>query len=192
MCAQVNIRRLERLESSCSFGNSAHPDLNSLDIARFWAKVRLAPNGCLEWTGSCSGGKGRKLYGQFTFNRDGRRAAANAHRIAWVLAHGPIPPGFSVCHRCDNGRCVDVAHLFLGTQTDNMRDASEKGRLSLPRARNRGIKADVIATYLAGGITADALAGAYGVHRLTVLRWIRAATDGADQRVMRHRRTDAA
>jgi hypothetical protein len=56
-----------------------------------------------------------------------------AHRWAWEQAYGPIPPGMMVLHRCDNPPCVRLEHLFLGTHADNMRDASEKGRLAALR-----------------------------------------------------------
>jgi len=50
------------------------------------------------------------------------------HRKAWILANGPIPDGLYVLHKCDNGKCVNVDHLFLGTQLDNVRDCMAKGR----------------------------------------------------------------
>lgn len=58
-----------------------------------------------------------------------------AHRIAWKIEHGPIPDGIEVLHHCDNAACCNPKHLFLGTQEDNLRDMTEKGRRSLKRAR---------------------------------------------------------
>jgi hypothetical protein len=53
---------------------------------------------------------------------------AFAHRTAWQLAKGAIPAGLDVCHTCDNRRCCNPAHMFVGTAKDNMRDMYNKGR----------------------------------------------------------------
>lgn len=50
------------------------------------------------------------------------------HRLMWEITYGPIPPGLGVLHRCDNPKCINPEHLFLGTQEDNVHDAIAKGR----------------------------------------------------------------
>jgi hypothetical protein len=74
------------------------------------------------------------------FNVGGRQL--RAHRVAWELVNGPIPPGMDLCHRCDNPPCCNVDHLFVGTRSDNMRDASSKGRLFQQRHPERMPRGD--------------------------------------------------
>ena len=75
---------------------------------------------CVLWEGSV----GSKGYGRLTVN--GRRV--QAHRHAFELATGISTVGKCVCHRCDVPLCVNPEHLFLGTQSDNLRDMRSKGR----------------------------------------------------------------
>ena len=89
---------------------------------RFWLKVDRSKD-CWNWTASKVG----KGYGGFTDKRH-RRKHIVAHRFAWESCNGPIPDGLFVCHKCDNMLCVNPTHLFLGTQSDNIKDCFRKQR----------------------------------------------------------------
>jgi HNH endonuclease len=99
----------------------------------FWSLVKKLPgDACWEWTGDFSKGYGRIW-------KDGRRTGA--HRVAYEYTNGPIPYGLLACHHCDNRKCVRPDHLFLGTQKDNMRDWTKKGKnilINHPELMKRG------------------------------------------------------
>lgn len=77
-------------------------------------------NGCWIWQRFISPlGYGRTTY---------RGKGAMAHRVSWIAFKGDIPKGLLVCHKCDNTKCINPEHLFLGTQSDNIKDAFRKGR----------------------------------------------------------------
>jgi hypothetical protein len=135
---------------------------------RFWRFVTLGdPAHCWEWTGSREGGYGR-------FRQSNDRRAVVAHRASFELHFGPIPDGLLVCHRCDNPACVNPAHLFLGTQTDNMRDAAQKGRTGPQRhgAQHRRKLSDADVRTLreraAAGEAFGSIASSFGIHPNTV------------------------
>lgn len=98
---------------------------------RFWAKVeKHGPDECWNWTGARQGL--RREYGAFTLNG----VRMGAHRASWTMHNGPVPEGLEVCHKCDNGLCVNPAHLWLGTHLDNMMDKIGKNRHNNPRGSN--------------------------------------------------------
>lgn len=133
----VNITVLERRSFAWQNAKSATASGSDDDRRRFWAKVRVVESdtACQEWVG---GRTSNGRYGQFTWaSRYGRNHPIGAHCAAWELMVGEIPAGLHVLHSCDNGFCVNPKHLFLGTHTDNMQDAAQKGRLHVPRPKGQ-------------------------------------------------------
>jgi hypothetical protein len=131
------------------------------------SRIRIdEATGCHLWTGDATtagyGLVGKRLVG------DGTRYA---HRIVWEMANGPIPDGLMICHNCptgDNPRCVNTAHLFLGTQTDNMQDASKKRRLRYGTGRSNAKLNDLLVKwmrerYAVGDISTQKIADEVGV-----------------------------
>lgn len=95
-------------------------------LERFEAKFEPCPiTGCWLWNASTVHGG----YGQFGYKGTMRRA----HRVAYMLYVGEIPEGLQVLHKCDVPWCVNPDHFFIGTNTDNMRDKTSKGRGYTPK-----------------------------------------------------------
>jgi hypothetical protein len=134
---------------------------------RFWSKVRKTDS-CWIWTASLS----THGYGQIGVNGGIQRA----HRVAWMLTFGAYPVG-ALLHRCDNRSCCNPAHLFLGTQADNLRDMRMKGRGSTPPLHlgERNVNAKLtpdrvreIRQRHSAGESAYQLARVFGVWRHTI------------------------
>ena len=153
---------------------------------RFWANVDrsgtaaaanprpdLGP--CWPWQGATLKG-----YGQLTMGNH----RWLAHRLAWILTNGAIPAELGVLHRCDNPPCCNPAHLFLGTQADNMADAARKGRACKlpeygednPRAKLTWGAVRTIRRRYEAGETMRAIASDYGMSRANIGYVVRGVT----------------
>ena len=94
-------------------------DYESID--RIDLKTKINPiTKCKEWIlSTCGSG-----YGSFRINGK----LTKAHRFVWEHYNGKIPKGMNILHRCDNPKCCEISHLFLGTQADNVADMVNKKR----------------------------------------------------------------
>ena len=85
-------------------------------------RTTVSEGGCWEWSLNIM----QNGYASFQMNGE----VWYAHRFSYTAFVGDIPDGVFVCHKCDNPKCANPEHLFLGTQLDNMRDAAAKGRIA--------------------------------------------------------------
>ena len=99
---------------------------------RFWSFVKRGePDECWLWTGALQQPRG---YGKL---RVGRRGQSNvyAHRLAWAIMVGPIPPGYDVHHVCGNKRCCNPKHLQLIAREDHIRERGGSPEVVMPGGR---------------------------------------------------------
>lgn len=129
-------------------------------IDKFMSKVQIPDNEeyCWIWTAA----KDRRGYGQFNSKLDGRW---RAHRLSYTLFCSPIPDGHSVCHSCDNPSCVNPAHLWTGTHSDNMRDMVKKGRAKIPNMKLTKDSAENIKVIMSNSIKFKDIESKFGITR---------------------------
>lgn len=128
-------------------------------IAARLSKHTVRGEGCWLWQRA----RNSQGYGQMAVHR----RTMSTHRVAYVLEHGAIPDGLLVLHRCDVRRCINPAHLFLGTTADNSADMVAKGRQAHgernPRARLSDADVATIRARCAAGESRASVARAFGV-----------------------------
>ena len=145
----------------------------------FWDQVEPVDSGCYEWTGKLE----KSGYGRVSWYGKKRLA----HRVAMFLSSklADLDTKLLVLHRCDNPKCCNPRHLFLGTHSDNTRDAVSKGRQFIPD--NRGARsgnakltleqADEIRTKYAFGYgPQQKIAAEYGVSQMVISKIVRGVT----------------
>lgn len=140
---------------------------------RFWDKVKIGhPNKCWEWQRSFY----RNGYGVYCIGilKDGKTITGKGfltHRLAYFLHHGDWPK-LCVLHRCDNTKCCNPKHLFLGTQIENLNDMIRKGRKAVGErvnlAKLKTVEVVEIRQLYKRGITQQILATSYKTSRTNI------------------------
>lgn len=138
---------------------------NCLEPSLVLKRCRVNNHGCWNWTGSiASTGYGHISIKSKTFL---------AHRASYLIFNGKITDGQFVCHKCDNKKCVNPAHLFLGYQRDNITDAvikkrnpfgSNHGMAKINESTVKSIR-DLLAI---GDLSQKSIAIKFGISRSTV------------------------
>lgn len=129
----------------------------------FWSKViKLGPNDCWNWKAGCF----TTGYGAFWF--EGKQAKSS--RVAWIFTNGSIPNKLCVLHHCDNKKCCNPIHLFLGTKSDNIVDYLRKGHTLSGRIKKlrEADRLKVIELCSSKKISQGDIAKMYGVCRATI------------------------
>ena len=144
------------LDSKIATGRYAHITWRE----RFWVQVgKTFDCDCWSWNGKLfTNGYGCML---------GPKAKSHlAHRVSFFVANGYIDSSLIVCHSCDNPRCVNPAHLWLGTAKDNMADCLRKNRF--PHSCTRAMANDIRYLYTTGHYTQRQLGVMYGISQQLV------------------------
>ncbi len=129
---------------------------------RFLEKVKVVETGCHEW----NAGIARTGYGKFYFRG---RVSMGAHRAAYELFVGRVPKGKHVLHKCDNRKCVNPKHLFIGTHQDNVADMDKKGRRAI-KTKFTAADAQEILLMLQDRYSQEYIAKKFGVDQTTISR----------------------
>lgn len=143
------------------------PHFTDADKVRFFSKLLRIDTGCLEWQGQLN----ENGYGQVSLHIGDRWVRFYTHRAAYFIDSGVDPADLCVLHRCDNRRCCEREHLFLGTRGDNHADMRQKGRA--PRGETHGrcklTTTDVLEIRASGAKGRD-LARSFGVSPAQISR----------------------
>lgn len=140
------------------------PRLTPSEAHRFWSNVDVTTaEACSEWTRYCL---------PFGHGQVGLRGKTFlAHRVAYTLAIGAIPPNRHVRHLCDNPRCCNPSHLALGTDLDNSNDKCKQGRQARGSGNGRSKLSEHQVLYIyESSETQEELAAQFGIRQSMVSR----------------------
>lgn len=118
---KYNYKRVKKICEICGNEFVRNGTENGCSIScRLLNNINKNENGCWEWRRSINA----RGYGQINF----KRKPKETHRVSYMTFKGEIPAGFCVLHTCDNRKCINPDHLYIGTKKDNARDMLNRNR----------------------------------------------------------------
>jgi ribosome-binding protein aMBF1 (putative translation factor) len=155
---KLNYRRATMMVQADLFAEVESDLLERIRLRRDYVEAKMkdyvvSEEGCWEYQGVIHG-HGYGIISLRVSSRPTAALAARAHRVSYAFYNGVDPAEMHVCHKCDNRKCLNPDHLFLGTHQDNMRDKGVKGRVKGEANPNSkltlGVVKDVVKAILEG------------------------------------------
>lgn len=148
--------------------NSELTEEKNLDrIRKYYEKYVIKQEGCWDWKGIIEHTGYAKL---------GIRPPIKAHRASWLIHKGEIPKGLIVCHTCDNRKCTNPDHLWIGNHKENIQDKIKKGRANTPKGMQLKVsklndeQVKEVKIHLKNGLTCSEIGRKYGFSRKIISR----------------------
>jgi hypothetical protein len=151
--------RMNYCSRECFFNKLPDKEYFEKKIKELYSNCKETKKGCIEWKGRVenNGYIGMCLRNKFK----------TGHRFVWEYFKGEIPTGMHVLHKCDNRRCINIDHLFLGTNLDNIKDMCSKNRHNNYSKLNKNKVEEVLKLAETGMIYKD-IAKVFNVSRTRV------------------------
>ncbi len=122
---EFDLQQLIETEVNKRFIFSSRSKNDEEKLTHILQRGKLSSSGCLEWQLACD----KDGYGITSYkNSDEKGRCWKVHRLIWVLTYGDIQKDKLICHTCDNPKCFNIDHLFIGAHKDNSQDRELKGR----------------------------------------------------------------
>lgn len=160
--ANTTVKRIITIELINRSIDMARPAVNAMD--RFVPKFNIVESGCHEWNAALH----RDGYGKFYFR--GKDVAS--HRASYILNVGEVPEGLMVLHKCDNRKCVNPNHLYIGTAKQNVKDMHERTSWYGNMKYTRETVDECFRLYYEEGLTQTEIAKRLGMSQTNVSKYL--------------------
>lgn len=144
--------------------------LSHLERTQFYlcTRSKQKPSGCVEWVGGIS----PSGYGRISYVYSDVYKVSRAHMLSWVFYNGDYDRNLHICHKCNNRKCVNLDHLYLGTQKDNMDDMKRSGNALNGEKNHKSVltlkEVQLFKPLLASGLSTTTVGRMFGYSKHTM------------------------